>query len=41
LMSIIESSSRDGMLAMSACLDSYVKQGLISAEDRHNFDSGS
>ena len=40
LMSIIESSAKDGMLSMQACLDAYLEQGVISTEDRYSFDSG-
>ncbi len=40
LMSIIESSARDGMLSMSYCLDSYVEHGIISEEERKKFDTG-
>lgn len=41
LMSTIESSARDGMLSMEHCLDAYMQQGIISAQDRHKFDTGS
>ena len=41
LMSVIESSAKDGMISMTACLNSYLERGIISAEDRRNFDSGS
>ncbi|MBO7329779.1 MAG: PilT/PilU family type 4a pilus ATPase [Lentisphaeria bacterium] len=40
LMSVIESSSKEGMLSMAACLDSYLERGIISEESRRNFDSG-
>ena len=40
LMSVIESSAKDGMLSMNACLNSYMEHGIISPEDRANFDSG-
>ena len=40
LMSIIESSAKEGMLSMQACLDAYLEQGVISTEDRYSFDSG-
>ena len=40
LMSVIESSARDGMISMSHCLTSYVEHGIISAEERMKFDSG-
>jgi twitching motility protein PilT len=41
LMSVIESSAKDGMLTMASCLESYVYQGIITEDDRNNFDSGS
>ena len=40
LMSVIESSAKEGMLSMQACLDAYLAQGVISPEDRFSFDSG-
>lgn len=41
LMSVIESSARDGMMTMAYCLQSYADRGIISETDRINFDSGS
>ncbi len=40
LMSVIESSARDGMISMSSCLNSYMEHGIISAIDRAKFDTG-
>ena len=40
LMSVIESSARDGLLSMAHCLESYLQRGIITEEDRNNFDSG-
>ena len=40
LMSVIESSAKDGMVTMAHCLESYVSRGIISDVDRINFDSG-
>ena len=40
LMSVIESSAKDGMITLARCLESYVEQGIISEADRINFDSG-
>ncbi|MBR7121223.1 MAG: PilT/PilU family type 4a pilus ATPase [Lentisphaeria bacterium] len=41
LMSVIESSAKDGMISMSHCLNSYVEHGIISSADRAKFDTGS
>ena len=41
LMSVIESSARDGMISMSHCLNNYVEHGIISTIDRAKFDIGS